>query len=141
MHERYDGHTMNMWMGMGICFLAVVAVFMLTGHRTHLVDFLPYLLILACPLMHMFMHRGHSHTDAEGCHRDGVARAQHYTMFNSFFGRFKRGSRPRSKDPICGMEATDVIAIEYHGREYSFCSDHCRRKFEEDPERLSTKQS
>jgi len=31
-------------------------------HRAHLAEglkFLPYLLLLACPLMHLFMHRGH----------------------------------------------------------------------------------
>lgn len=32
-------------------------------HRPHLVGWLPYLIILACPLMHLFMHRGHHHDD------------------------------------------------------------------------------
>jgi hypothetical protein len=30
-------------------------------HRPHLFGWLPYLIILACPLMHLFMHRGHHH--------------------------------------------------------------------------------
>jgi Protein of unknown function (DUF2933) len=39
--------------------LAVVLGFYLfTEHRTHLFGVLPYLLFLACPLMHLFMHHG-----------------------------------------------------------------------------------
>ncbi len=39
--------------------LAVVGFLILTGHSAHLFGILPYLLILACPLMHIFMHGGH----------------------------------------------------------------------------------
>jgi len=39
---------------------AVVAGFLLPSeHRAHALGFLPYLLILACPLLHIFMHGGH----------------------------------------------------------------------------------
>lgn len=37
----------------------VAAFYLLTEHRAHLLGFLPYLLFLACPLMHIFMHHGH----------------------------------------------------------------------------------
>ena len=40
-------------------FLAIAAFFLLSEHRAHLFGALPYLLLLACPLMHIFMHRGH----------------------------------------------------------------------------------
>lgn len=39
--------------------LAVIGFLMYTGHSAHLLGFLPYLLILSCPLMHVFMHGGH----------------------------------------------------------------------------------
>lgn len=42
-------------------FTAVAAFYLWTEHRAHLLGALPYLLLLACPLMHMFMHRGHHH--------------------------------------------------------------------------------
>ena len=54
----------------GIATVAVVAVlgFLLyTGHSAHLLGALPYLFILACPLMHIFMHGGH-----HGHHRHDV---------------------------------------------------------------------
>lgn len=38
----------------------VAAALLLADHFTHLFGFLPYLLLLACPLMH-FMHHGHHH--------------------------------------------------------------------------------
>ncbi len=40
-------------------FLAGVGFFLFMEHRAHIVPFLPYLIILACPLMHMFHHGGH----------------------------------------------------------------------------------
>ena len=42
-----------------VAFLAIAAFFLLTEHRTHLFGALPFLLLLACPLMHLFMHHGH----------------------------------------------------------------------------------
>lgn len=42
-----------------IAFLAIAAFFLLSEHRAHTLGVLPYLLLLACPLLHMFMHRGH----------------------------------------------------------------------------------
>jgi Protein of unknown function (DUF2933) len=45
------------WVLLG--FLAIAAFFLLTEHRAHVLGFFPFLLLLACPLMHIFMHRGH----------------------------------------------------------------------------------
>lgn len=43
-------------------FLAVAAFFLWSEHRAHVLGVLPYLLILACPLMHLFHHHGqHGH--------------------------------------------------------------------------------
>ena len=47
-----------------IVFLIIGAFFLVTDHRAHLSGWLPYwpyLLLLACPLMHLFMHGGHGH--------------------------------------------------------------------------------
>lgn len=41
-----------------LLFLGIIAFFMFSQQR-HLFGILPYLLLLACPFMHMFMHRGH----------------------------------------------------------------------------------
>ena len=40
--------------------LVIVAVFVVSQHTGDVLGFLPYLLLLACPLMHFF-HRGHRH--------------------------------------------------------------------------------
>lgn len=39
--------------------LAIAAFYLIAEHRAHLLGWLPWLLILACPLLHVFMHRGH----------------------------------------------------------------------------------
>ena len=41
------------WLG-----LAIISFLLLPEHRAHLLGILPYLLLLACPFMHFFMH-GH----------------------------------------------------------------------------------
>jgi hypothetical protein len=41
--------------------LGVAMFFLLTEHTAHVLGALPYLLLLACPLMHLFHHRGHHH--------------------------------------------------------------------------------
>jgi hypothetical protein len=52
--------------GLGF-FLLVAAYFLLTEHRAHVVAVLPWLLLLSCPFMHLFMHRGHrSHHHDDG---------------------------------------------------------------------------
>lgn len=42
-------------------FFAITGFFVVTEHTAHLYGALPYLLLLACPLMHLFMHGGHGH--------------------------------------------------------------------------------
>ncbi len=39
--------------------VAVLSFYLWSEHRAHLLGALPWLLILSCPLLHMFMHRGH----------------------------------------------------------------------------------
>jgi hypothetical protein len=46
--------------GLALLVVAVVGGFLLlTEHRAHVLGVLPYALLLACPLMHTFMHHGH----------------------------------------------------------------------------------
>lgn len=48
----------------GLALLVAVVVggfYLVTEHTAHLFGVLPYLFLLACPLMHVFMHRGHGH--------------------------------------------------------------------------------
>lgn len=40
-------------------FAVVAGFFLFSGHRAHVVGWLPWLFLLACPLLHVFMHRGH----------------------------------------------------------------------------------
>ena len=40
---------------------ALLGFLILNGHGDHLLSLVPLLVLLACPLMHMFMHHGHGH--------------------------------------------------------------------------------
>ena len=51
-------------------FLAVTAFYLLTEHTAHVFGALPYLLLAACPLMHLIHHRDHRHgSDGQAGHR------------------------------------------------------------------------
>nr|WP_230333638.1 DUF2933 domain-containing protein [Thalassolituus oleivorans] len=39
--------------------IVAASYFLLVEHRDHLLAFLPYVILLACPFMHLFMHHGH----------------------------------------------------------------------------------
>ncbi len=58
--EREARHlSRGRWVFYG--FLALAGVLLLTEHRAHLLGFLPFLILLACPLLHYFMHGNHAH--------------------------------------------------------------------------------
>ena len=43
-----------------VCLIAV-GYWLYTYHYEHALGFLPYAILLLCPLMHIFMHGGHGH--------------------------------------------------------------------------------
>ena len=53
--KKFDLYQIGKWGAIGI-----IAYYLFAEHRAHVIAFLPYLLLLACPLMHIFMHGGHS---------------------------------------------------------------------------------
>jgi len=61
-----------------LAFLAIAGFFLFTEHRAHVLGFLPYLLLLACPLIHL-LHGGHgrghgSHDERTPPRADGAGR-------------------------------------------------------------------
>lgn len=44
-----------------IGFLVIAGALLFTEHQAHVLGVLVWLPLLACPLMHVFMHRGHGH--------------------------------------------------------------------------------
>ena len=48
------------------------------------------------------------------------------------------------KDPVCGMiiEESDAVGTsEYDGKPYYFCSDDCKKEFDDNPEDYADKAS
>lgn len=62
-HSDEQGSPPSFWgsrYSVGLLVMGAVAgYFLLTEHLAHVLQALPYLLLLACPLMHVFMHHGH----------------------------------------------------------------------------------
>ena len=77
-NSQHHAEPKNFWgsrYSIGLIVLGAIAVyFLVTEHRAHFLGSLPFLLVLACPLIHVFMHRGH------GGHRgpDGGDGNHHY---------------------------------------------------------------
>lgn len=64
-HETQPGFWRSRYAIGLVVFGAVAGYFLLAEHRAHFFGALPFLLLLACPLMHVFMHHGH---DGHGGH-------------------------------------------------------------------------
>lgn len=47
-----------------LIFIAGVSYFLLMEHRQHLFQWLPFIILALCPLMHIFMHGGHGGHDS-----------------------------------------------------------------------------
>lgn len=56
-HGVPEGANRSKWIF--AAFLVIAAFFLLTEHRAHLLGILPYLLLLACPVLHVLHHGGH----------------------------------------------------------------------------------
>jgi len=56
-------------------FLAVAGFFLFAEHRAHVLEALPLLFLLACLLMHMFMHHGHNNHD-QHTHNHGSSKGE-----------------------------------------------------------------
>ncbi|MBX5011041.1 DUF2933 domain-containing protein [Rhizobium lentis] len=58
-----DNHSPSAWSSYSrsvfIAFAVIALALIAYEHRVHVLGILPWLLILACPLMHLFMHHGH----------------------------------------------------------------------------------
>lgn len=60
-------------LGLLVCLaLAALGIFLLWTHTGHVLSALPYVFLLACPLLHLFGH-GHRHRDAHSSDRAQAA--------------------------------------------------------------------
>lgn len=46
-----------------LAFCLIIATLIIYEHTIHVLGLLPFLFLLACPLMHLFMHHGHGHSE------------------------------------------------------------------------------
>ena len=72
--------------------LVLLALYLTIWHTAHFVSVLPLLLLLACPLMHLFMHAGHGSHDQHADHTataDPLAQGPHarHTMHGQMHGQ------------------------------------------------------
>jgi hypothetical protein len=59
--ERAGGFPSSRWNLGLVALVAVAGFYLITQHQAHVLGYLPLLLLLACPLMHVFMHGHHHH--------------------------------------------------------------------------------
>lgn len=61
------------------------------------------------------------------------------TIYEGFVYRYFSGIMPR--DPVCGAEVPENVEfrVEYRGKTYYFCCEHCMNAFKRNPERYVSK--
>ena len=52
-----------------LAFLAIAGFYLITEHTAHVFGFLPYALILLCPILHLLMHGGHGGHEDHSAHQ------------------------------------------------------------------------
>jgi hypothetical protein len=61
--------TSEKWSAIGktvfLAFCLIAATLIIYEHTVHVLGLLPIVFVLACPLMHLFMHHGHGHAHSE----------------------------------------------------------------------------
>jgi hypothetical protein len=53
-----------------VLILSIIGFYLVTEHTAHLLGILPWLILLACPFIHIFMHRGHDHASHKHNHTE-----------------------------------------------------------------------
>ena len=61
-----DSRPYTVWIVAAVMLVVIVGFYALREHWGHALGLAPYLLLLACPLMHVFMHGGHGHGHTAG---------------------------------------------------------------------------
>jgi hypothetical protein len=56
------------WVVLGLA--ALLGGYLVIWHGAHLAAVLPFLVLATCPLMHVFMHRGHGHQHGQDASKD-----------------------------------------------------------------------
>lgn len=51
---------------LAVAIVSGLLFWLLQGHWQHALRLTPYLLFLSCPVMHLFIHRGHGHHGNRG---------------------------------------------------------------------------
>lgn len=74
---RRKGSSRSTWVLIG--FLAIAAYLLLSEHRAHFLAWLPFVLLLACPLLHLLHgHGGHGTHRGHGANQPRAGRAHRH---------------------------------------------------------------
>jgi Protein of unknown function (DUF2933) len=67
----------RIWVVLGLAI--VLGGYLVIGHGAHLAAALPFLVLAACPLMHIFMHKGHGHHHGQDTSKNVPPASSHST--------------------------------------------------------------
>ena len=69
---EHVGSRCYQWVFAGFAAMAILLVGF--EHRVHLLAWLPWLILLACPIMHLFMHKHHGLNRSDDDEKSGDAK-------------------------------------------------------------------
>ena len=83
--------------------IGAVSYFLIVEHRQHLYEWLPFLILALCPLMHIFMHGGH------GKHEDHKSHGKQINLSDSeqLEDAYKKGVEEGKKQTASNLRRGD----------------------------------
>ena len=84
-----------------LALIGAVTYFLLMEHRTHFFTYLPFLILLLCPVMHLFLHGNHGHGGHEG------GEEAHHHSDSSEEDAYRRGLEDGRKQAIRSNKVED----------------------------------
>jgi hypothetical protein len=99
-------------------FLAIASFYLITEHTAHVMGFLPYGLLLLCPLLHVFMHGGHGGHGGHAQHDANVAQSNYVEQADrsSNFGPSSHTSGDATGEGTHGRGDGNLRDVEHGGK-------------------------
>lgn len=95
------------------------------------------LLLAFVVVMFVMMKKGGGCCGGGHSHKQHTAHGDDQKVSHGQQNKLESGSSKINTDPVCGMtvDLEGGLSSQHHGKQYTFCSEHCQKSFAADPDK------